>query len=747
MVLQRMLGLTARAAGTVVGASLGAASGVGELLAAATSDATSTAPGRVHVPVRGVHTAGAEPHCGRLEELLRRHEAVSRAEVNAVLGRVMVEFDPDALAAAEVADLVRAAERECGLDTAPSAPPGATHPADPGPLLRETVLVGLHIAGLAWTTVGRFFPAGPPVSLPASLLALVDTAPRIRALVVAALGEPGADTLLSAAAGVTNAVGRRPLGLIVDACQRYTLQQEAAARRRAWAVWDVTLAERDGGHRAAPQPVPPRPAPMPSGPVERVADRSAAVALAAAGALLVGTRSISLVSAALVTGAAKAARFGREGFAAQLDREACERGGLVLDPTALRRLDRVDTVVLDSAVLLTGRQVVEDVLSLTTDVEHSELVERAHDLTDLRTARRRERNGWSASPVAGLPDVPADVRDEAGALADRSLRLLVLERGGQAVALVGVASELDPFAEAIVAAAARAGLVLIAGPRWLERRLEADGTVDGSSALDSSVRTLQETGHVVALVSASGRAALGAADVGLGIAGALDDLPWAADVLVRGPAEVCMLLDASVVARRVSHRSAQLALAGSGLGALFAALGPAPGAAARAAIAVNIAALIALGLGVWSGMALARHPDPVPAERTPWHAMSPRAVLESIGSARTGLTEAESRRRRSDGPTRPGARRARAGQGVDGGVGEPPHPGPRGGRGRVGGVGVAHRPAPDHHGGRAERVDRRRAAGQGTAGPADAAPYQRVPRAGPARGRRGDGGGVRSRPR
>jgi cation-transporting ATPase I len=123
-------------------------------------------------------------------------------------------------------------------------------------------------------------------------------------------------------------------------------------------------------------------------------------------------------------------------------------------------------------------------------------------------------------------------------------------------------------------------------------------------------------------------------------------------VLVRGPAEVCMLLDASVVARRVSRRSAQLALAGSGLGALFAALGPAPGAAARAAIAVNTAALIALGLGVWSGMALARHPDPVPAERTPWHAMSPRAVLESIGSARTGLTEAESRRRRSDGPTR-----------------------------------------------------------------------------------------------
>jgi hypothetical protein len=40
MVLWRALDLTTRAAGTVVGASLGAASGVGELLAAATSGAT-----------------------------------------------------------------------------------------------------------------------------------------------------------------------------------------------------------------------------------------------------------------------------------------------------------------------------------------------------------------------------------------------------------------------------------------------------------------------------------------------------------------------------------------------------------------------------------------------------------------------------------------------------------------------------------------------------------------------------------
>lgn len=74
------------------------------------------------------------------------------------------------------------------------------------------------------------------------------------------------------------------------------------------------------------------------------------------------------------------------------------RGSLVLDPAVLRRLDWVDTVVLDAEVLLTGRQIVDDVLPLTDDVERSELVERAHDLTDLRRARRGERDGWSPSP-------------------------------------------------------------------------------------------------------------------------------------------------------------------------------------------------------------------------------------------------------------------------------------------------------------------------------------------------------------
>ena len=51
----------------------------------------------------------------------------------------------------------------------------------------------------------------------------------------------------------------------------------------------------------------------------------------------------------------KAACHGRNAFAARLGRELAARDVIVLDSEVLLRLDRVDVVVLDAAVLTTGR--------------------------------------------------------------------------------------------------------------------------------------------------------------------------------------------------------------------------------------------------------------------------------------------------------------------------------------------------------------------------------------------------------
>jgi cation-transporting ATPase I len=104
-------------------------------------------------------------------------------------------------------------------------------------------------------------------------------------------------------------------------------------------------------------------------------------------------------------------------------------------------------------------------------------------------------------------------------------------------------------------------------------------------------------------------------------------------------------------ARDNSRTSAILSVAGSSVGALFAALGPALGSNARAAFPVNLASLFAVVAGTWVGASPARQPPLVAVERTPWHAMSPQATLERLGSRPGGLDQQESQQRRAEQST------------------------------------------------------------------------------------------------
>jgi cation-transporting P-type ATPase I len=63
-----------------------------------------------------------------------------------------------------------------------------------------------------------------------------------------------------------------------------------------------------------------------------------------------------------------------------------------------------------------------------------------------------------------------------------------------------------------------------------------------------------------------------------------------------------------------------------------------------------MAALLALGAGTWWGMTAGQRPAPMPVETTPWHAMSPRSVLRSLGSSRAGLSDAEAAHRQRQQP-------------------------------------------------------------------------------------------------
>jgi cation-transporting ATPase I len=410
---------------------------------------------------------------------------------------------------------------------------------------------------------------------------------------------------------------------------------------------------------------------------------------------LAATRDPRRAANALLAGLPKAARLGREAFAAQLVRTLADRDIVVWDRRALRRLDRVSTVVLDAPLLLTGRHllgpmvVVAPAGSGTTgrrrgapsqeapSVRHrgapsqATLSSRARSMFDPRQpAAIRRRSGWALGPLGELgvqlgrdtlrlahqlssggpcpsgSEPATSRRPRSGGLSSPGRRLVLgLAYQGRLLAMFGTEPEAHAMAEPLAAEARAAGLeVVVAG---IGPDVGASAVVPGGSRTASSVRALQAEGRGVVLVSSSSHAGLRAADIGIGVGGGDERGPWGADLLCRkGLEDACLILRAASTARQVSAASALMALAGSAVGGTWAVLGPASSASGRALLPVNAAALAAQATGAWMGLAAARRPAPLPADQTPWHAMGAEEVLVALGtSAVSGLASNEARRR------------------------------------------------------------------------------------------------------
>jgi cation-transporting ATPase I len=391
--------------------------------------------------------------------------------------------------------------------------------------------------------------------------------------------------------------------------------------------------------------------------VESASAAAASAAVLASIGVLLGTRRPDRATAVLGAGIARAGVVAREAFAAQLGRTCAGRDIVVLDSAALRRLDRVDVVVFDESVLLTGDVVIEEVAPVVPDVQFDEVYLHAHALVDLGDlGARRERETWTVRPLGRLASgPPAGVRETALAWRQQGATVLAIDHSGRLVGLIRVVREVDPVAEAVMARARTAGEVLVAGKRsGLEHRLAVDGVVAGGSSLLSSVRELQQSGHCVALVSARGGNALAAADIGVGVT-RNGRPPWGAHVLCgQSVAEVSLLVEALGVARKVSVRGVQLAAAAGVLTVALSLLGRSVTASRRAALPVPLAAACALAVGTWHGLTVAARPPPAVADRTAWHAMPAEVALRLLRSSEPGLDEHEaSRRRRADATAPP----------------------------------------------------------------------------------------------
>ncbi|NJC73690.1 heavy metal translocating P-type ATPase [Planosporangium thailandense] len=583
--------------------------------------------GRAHIEVRGIHRPGSEFIARRLENRLERIVGVDAAEVNAVLGRVVVAFDSGQVGLDDLVDAVEDVEEAHDLHAEAFPRDRPDHPADVEPLRQLLVtLVGDTVA-LALAAVRPALGRRTWPSDLLSVLALVEATPRLRHELSQRLGRAATDLVLA----VTHALAQGltpglPIGLLTDAAVHAILVSETSARRTAWQHLEPELCTNRTGECMQPVHVPPRPVPLPHGPVERYADRASFLALAAATGVAALVRDRHLARTVLAVATPKAARLSREVFAARLGRALCARRVVPLDATVLRRLDRLDTVVIDSRVLTTGRFTIGRVDGVDSNLpaaEKSSLRARVAGLMDACDPEKvTARNGWTLGP---LSKVASSRQPAVRAVADR-LRTaggvtLGLTRGRNLVAVGVAVPELAPHAADLVASARSVGALVVAGVgSGLGESFSADMVVPNGTRLAGEIRTMQQQGRVVALVARAGSAALTAADAGIGVLYQTGSVPWAADLLC-GPGlqPACRVLNSVEMARAVSRRGALIALCGSVAAALLALPGPRTGAFVRARIAVNGAAVVGMVMGALSARSVDKRPYPIPTDEAPWH--------------------------------------------------------------------------------------------------------------------------------
>ncbi|MEE1941180.1 cation-translocating P-type ATPase [Streptomyces sp. TRM 70361] len=617
-------------------------------------------PGRCYITVHGVHNPGGALLARRVERALEGHPRVHWARVNAPSGRVVVGLGTPPPPERELVALVERAERQVPCEEAEGEWCQEPHHPCEGPRTRQSVSALVADAvGLGLSTVNRLAPWTPLPPEVAALTSAVTRHPRLREAVTKGLhGPEQAESLLPVVSALAQGLATRGGGLALDVVQRLAQWREADAHRAAWEEAEPRLVRGPEDVATDPAEAEERVGRDPGDAVDHHTERSMSLgALAGAAAVpFAGPRRGLAVALAAVP---KAPDAGREGFATTLGRALALKGTTVMDRGVLRRLGQLDTVLLDEEALSGSRHELTDLVPL----EGADPEETARRLFALfvpeHTGTVHRADGWVLGPLEEL-----ELSGRKGAQAARRLRkqgserVLGLARGRRLLAVAGLARQKAPGADAVAAAARRAGArVVLASDRPEPLFGFADTVVPGGDRLARSVRALQAEGAAVLLLSGD-RRALAAADCGIGVHPEGDPAPWGAHLLVGTDLEAAgLVVDAVGVAAQVDRDSRILAAGGSGVGAVAALQALPWQATARGAAAGTTAGTAAFALGTWRARQLLSRPVTPPVETTPWHLMPAERVLERLGSTEEGLSrpEAEERAARSttaEEPTR-----------------------------------------------------------------------------------------------
>ncbi|MBF6347742.1 cation-translocating P-type ATPase [Nocardia flavorosea] len=598
------------------------------------------------IEVQGLDDSHRSAVTGALEQHLGRLRGVQWWRVNAVTGRIVTALSSGADLDRLLAE-IEAVERESDVADAGWSR-AVEFPADREPVIAAAIEVAGDICAIAISAAGTVPPLRGFMRGVRSVAAFTDAQPRVRRHLEERLGSTRTDLLLAVANAAGAALGEGAAGgvtnLVADTVQRGFALTEAVARHAQWREWETDIVDADHFRVDKPLPRFTRPTDMPRGPVERVADETSAAALAGA-TTLAGLGRAGDIADALILGAPKAARAGREVYSATVSTTLAAAGVLTLHPAAWRRFDRLTAVVVDAESLATTRRVVLEAASADPEWPDARVWSSAQRLL----WELADRDGDELHPLR-LVHPHSGSRDRGGTTnrpVERELR-----DGDRVVGQVLVGRELDPRAHGVLTAARRAGLrIVLAGHRdAAELRGLADEFVSARGSLSAHVERLQQDGHAVAVLSTRAHKALDHADVAIGLIGCEGGgihVPWSADLLCRNLEQVRRTLAAVGPARQVSERGRTLALSACSLTGLILAAAPAARSRTAPMIAANFAGLFN---GAVTGLRAAR-PDAVgaPAPLLPWHALEPDEVLSRLPEP------ASPAERQTDEPTGRGA--------------------------------------------------------------------------------------------
>ncbi|HEX7670530.1 MAG TPA: HAD-IC family P-type ATPase, partial [Polyangiaceae bacterium] len=613
---------------------------------------------RAHVELGGIGHAEMAAFDRALRAALSGDGRIRFIEVNAHTRRVIFGFERGSVHLSELIRAVGEAEHAAGVPKA-RFEGSPEHPADEEPTLRSLVGLSADVAAF-FTGVGLSLtpiPALPFAGNAAALLSLIDSVARLRSEIEKRIGPERTELAIDLGTAFFSALAQRPLTSLVVGIHKAAILRERRATESAWSRLEESLSSKGIDGVVGGEPREQRPAPLPHGPIEDYAGRAWIVSLAGFAVSFATSRSLQRAIAALYGSLPRPARIGRDVFSSEIGRILSARDALVLAPEVLRKLDRIDCLVLQGD-LVSAKAFALGSVHARTDEDGNAARAVLPDLFDADQPLERASRGdfhlgpWKLAHTA-LPD---ELEEKARTLSKAGALVLALERGGDAIAVVEVTITARAGLDELVAAAHDAGMrvVMASSEDTILQAVSADDVIRDAEGILAGIRRLQREGRGVCLVATGDSPGLPIADLGVGLCRPGLPTPWGAHVLCPDDLiELRLILRACVRAREVSKQSVNIALGAAAFGALVSAGGILPLTSRRVMFVVNTATLMSMANGVRGSIAIRHLALPPSRDPTPWHALDADGVLGRLASTKQGLSRVDAIVRKSASLSQP----------------------------------------------------------------------------------------------